>query len=66
MLNTVKAIYENGVLKPIEKIDLKERQKVEIILKLKKSAVERTKGMFHANPELIRFIAEDDALLWEK
>ncbi|MDA8214261.1 MAG: antitoxin family protein [Nitrospiraceae bacterium] len=66
MLNTVKAIYENGVLKPLEKIDLKERQKVEIILKFKKSAVERTKGMFRADPELIRFIAEDDALLWEK
>ncbi|MBI4688662.1 MAG: antitoxin family protein [Nitrospirae bacterium] len=66
MSTAVKAIFENGVLKPLKKIDLKERQKVEIILKPKESAVEKTKGMFRANPDLIKFIAEDDSILWDK
>lgn len=66
MSKTVEAIFENGVLKPLEKIDLKEHQKVEIIVRPKESAVDRTKGMFKADPEIVRFIAEDDSILWEE
>ena len=66
MSKTVEAIFENGVLKPLGKIDLKEHQKVEIIVRPKESAVDRTKGMFKADPEIVRFIAEDDSILWEE
>lgn len=62
----VDAIFENGVLKPLGKIDLEEHQKVGLILSPKESAVEKTKGMFRAQPDLIRTIAEDDAILWDK
>jgi len=62
MSTAIKAIFEKGVLKPLEKIDLKEHQKVEIVVKPKESAVERTKGMFRARPDLIKFIAEDDSI----
>jgi predicted DNA-binding antitoxin AbrB/MazE fold protein len=38
-----KAIYEEGILKPIGKLDLKEGEEVEI--EVKKSPVERLEGM---------------------
>jgi len=62
MSTAIKAIFEKGVLKLLEKIDLKEHQKVEIVVKPKESAVERTKGMFRARPDLIKFIAEDNSI----
>ena len=62
----INAIYENGILKPLGKIDLKEHQKVEIIVNPKESAVDRTKGMFTADPGLVKFIAEDATLSWEE
>lgn len=66
MSMSVEAIFEKGVLKPLGKIDLKEHQKVEIVVRPKESAVERTKGMFRARPDLIKFIAEDDTILWDE
>ena len=33
-MNTVEAIYENGVFRPIQKVDFEEGEKVEIIIKL--------------------------------
>ena len=43
MATRVKAIYEEGILKPLEKLDLKEGEEVEI--EVKKSPVERLEGM---------------------
>ncbi len=31
-MSTIQAIYENGVLKPLQKLDIPERQRVEIII----------------------------------
>ncbi len=33
-MNTVEAIYEKGVFRPIQKVDLEEGEKVEIIIRL--------------------------------
>ncbi len=33
-MNTVEAIYENGVFRPIQKVNFEEGEKVEIIIKL--------------------------------
>ena len=41
----VKARYEDAVLKPLEKLDLKEGEVVE--LEMRKSAVERLEGVIH-------------------
>jgi predicted DNA-binding antitoxin AbrB/MazE fold protein len=35
MPRTIEVIYENGVFKPIEKVDLKEHEKIKIILPTK-------------------------------
>jgi len=40
----VKAVYENSVLRPLEKLDLKEGDMVEI--EVKKDAVDRLGGLF--------------------
>ncbi len=36
MPKTIEAIYEDGVLKPSEKLDIEEHQSVELIIKLKR------------------------------
>jgi predicted DNA-binding antitoxin AbrB/MazE fold protein len=33
MIQTVQAIFENGVLRPLEKLDLKEHEKVQISIR---------------------------------
>ena len=39
MVRVIRARYENGVLKPLEKIDLKEGEEIEIVLRRKASRV---------------------------
>jgi len=42
MAKIIEAIYENGVFKPLEKVDLKEGEKVRIIIG---GIVRKTKGI---------------------
>ncbi|MDH4085372.1 MAG: antitoxin family protein [Nitrospira sp.] len=64
MPKVIQAVYENGVFKPVGKVDLPEHQWVEINVTNVTSAVERTKALFRADAGLIKFIAEDDSLTW--
>ena len=59
---TVEAIYENGVLKPVRPLPLKEHEKVRITVEPERSWAERTAGMLQwtGDPEVLRRIAEDD------
>ncbi len=59
---TVEAIYEDGVLKPVQPLPLKEHEKVRITIEPETSWAERTAGILHwtGDPELLRRIAEDD------
>jgi predicted DNA-binding antitoxin AbrB/MazE fold protein len=57
MVLKVKARYEGSVLKPLEKLDLKEGEEVE--LELKKSVTDRTFGILSLNHEEIEEIIED-------
>jgi predicted DNA-binding antitoxin AbrB/MazE fold protein len=52
-----KAINEEGILKPIGKLDLNEGEEVEI--ELKKSITERTFGIIQLEHEEIEEIIED-------
>ncbi len=49
----IKAIYKNNVLKPLEKLDLKEGEEVEI--EVKKSSMKD----FHGKIEIKKEIADD-------
>ncbi len=52
-----KTIYEEGILKPIGKLNLKEGEEVEI--ELKKSITERTFGVIPLEHDEIEGIIED-------
>jgi len=56
----VKAIYENGVLKPLRKLDLREKEEIEI--EIVPSRVNKTRGIIKVNSDLAIEIAEGDEL----
>jgi predicted DNA-binding antitoxin AbrB/MazE fold protein len=45
MTITVDAIYENGVLRPVRPLALQEHEKVEVIVRSKRSVADETAGM---------------------
>lgn len=53
----VKAIYECNILRPLEKLDLKEGEEVE--LEIKKSIADRTFGLLQLDQKVIDEIIED-------
>ena len=62
MSQTVRAIYEKGIFKPLEKVNLKNHQRIQIVFKPIKSAVSRTKGIFKVDPKMAEQIIESDML----
>jgi len=52
----IKAVYENNVLKPLEKLALKEGEEVEI--EIKKNIAEKTFGILRLGHEEIEEIIE--------
>ena len=55
----IKAIYKNNVLKPLEKLDLKEGEQVEIEIT---NSVRKTKGIIKIPYKIAEEIAESDEL----
>ena len=45
MTLTVEAVYENGVLKPVQPLPLKEQERVQLTIQTKRSWVEETAGI---------------------
>jgi predicted DNA-binding antitoxin AbrB/MazE fold protein len=56
---TIKAIYSNGVLKPLKPLPLDENQTVEIQVTKISEATPKTKSLFGAFPALAAFSHED-------
>jgi predicted DNA-binding antitoxin AbrB/MazE fold protein len=56
---TVEAIYENGILRPMQTLPLKEHAKVRITVESESTWVERTAGMmdFKGTPEEAEYFA---------
>lgn len=60
---TFEAIYEDGVLKPIEPLPLKEHEKVTVTLSSGQTWVERTSGIIPCTDlRIIEWTAEDAEL----
>ncbi len=57
MSKTIEAIYENGVFKPLEKIELNEHQKIEIIIKEIKNVAKASQGIVKGSPKVIEEVA---------
>lgn len=53
----INAIYENGVLKPLVPLNIREHEKVEIIVKEKISAAKMSQGIVRGNPDVIEDVA---------
>ena len=62
MAISVEAIYENGMLRPVQALPLQEHEKVRITIEGQASWAEQTSGMLKwtGDPEVLRRIAEDD------
>jgi len=67
MVKTIHAVYENGVLRPLEKLDLKESQRLKITLEVLPSVVEETQALIRARAEVVKEVAEREEYLpsWE-
>lgn len=64
MHKTIDAIYEKGVIKPLEKLSLTESQKIKITIDTAESIVASTKAMIKADPDVVRQVAENDEYLY--
>jgi predicted DNA-binding antitoxin AbrB/MazE fold protein len=59
---TVEAVYENGVLKPVQPLPLAEHEKVKVTVHTAVSIAEQSAGMIKwgGDPDIVRRIAADD------
>ena len=58
MVKSIHAIYENGVLRPLEKLDLKESQRLKLILEVVPSVVEETQALIPTRADVVNEVAE--------
>lgn len=64
-MKTIYALYENGVLKPLEKLDLKESQRLKLTLEVLPSVVGETQALIRAKAEVVKEVAEREEYLPE-
>jgi predicted DNA-binding antitoxin AbrB/MazE fold protein len=64
MILTVEAVYENGVLKPLQPLPLKDQERVQLTVEIKRSWVEETAGLlsFPGTVEEADYFAMDPEL----
>jgi len=65
MHKTIDAIYERGIIKPLEELPLTESQKIRITIDTTESLVASTRAMIKADPDLVRQVAENDEYLYD-
>ncbi|AAB90923.1 antitoxin family protein [Archaeoglobus fulgidus] len=61
MPKIIEAIYENGVFKPLQKVDLKEGEKAKIVLE---SISDKTFGILKASETEIKKVLEEIDDFW--
>lgn len=64
MHKTIDAIFEKGVLRPLERLPLAESQKIRITIDTAETIVMSTKALIKASPELVQNVAENDEYLY--
>jgi predicted DNA-binding antitoxin AbrB/MazE fold protein len=65
MVKSIHAIYEGGILRPLERLDLKESQRLKLTLEVLPSVVEQTQALIRAKAEVVKDVAENDEYLAE-
>lgn len=56
----IAAVYRKGVIKPMEKLDLRENEEIEIVIKRKKSIVDEISGKMKLKQEIIDDLVEGE------
>jgi len=63
-MEEIEVIYENGVFKPLKKVDLKEKEKVKIRITSAKTLAREFQGALKLdNEKIIEEIAESDEIV---
>ena len=57
---SISAVYRKGVIKPLEKLDLAENEKIEIEIKKKKSIVDEISGKLKLKQDIIDELVESE------
>lgn len=65
MGKTIYAVYEHGVLRPLEPLDLKEAQPLKLTLEVLPSVVEESQAFIRARAEVVQEVAEGTEYLPE-
>lgn len=65
MHKTIDAIYENGVIKPLERLLLSESQKIKITVETTESLVTSTKAIIKGDPDVVKQVAVSDEYLYD-
>lgn len=63
MPRIIEAVFENGVLKPLEAVDLEEHQRVRVTIAPVRDAVAGSRGLIPAPAALVEEVAESDEFL---
>ena len=63
MHKTIDAIYENGVIKPLERLDISESKKIKITIETTESIVASTKAIIKADPDVVLHVAVSNEYL---
>jgi predicted DNA-binding antitoxin AbrB/MazE fold protein len=62
MIQTIQAVYEHGILKPLRKLRLREHARVTLVMS-SKDPVSRTRGAFRLPKRQAKVLIYDDSLL---
>ncbi len=65
MQKTIDAIYENGVIRPLERLFLSESQKIKITIETAESLAAATKAIIKADADVVREVALSDEYLYD-
>lgn len=63
MPKIIEAVFENGVIKPLEAVQLEEHQRLRVIITALPGAVAETRGMIPASAEVVEEVVESDEFL---
>lgn len=59
----IDAVFEDGVIKPLEPVNLQEHQRVRVAISPHPGAVAETRGLIPAPPAAVAEVAESDEFL---
>lgn len=63
MQRIIEAVFEGGVIKPLEALELKEHQRLRVIIASVPGTVAETRRLIPGSPEVVKEVAESDDFL---